>query len=941
MSGAWTFALNRDSALVNSMNEGESFDISLNFTANDGTQETPGLSSDEATLTIHIQGANDRPVFTAVTAGSERFDVTAHGLSSAGDLVATDGPDVEGVSSTISGSLRAVDADADNGAGSETQSGNQLTFMLTGFAGSVAGTVSEAADGTVSYQPYDESSSQWSNLVSASGTLTGPETDADGREYCSMTTSYGTFRVYEDGSYTYTATSTDQLGGDEYVTETFTVRVQDAHGSFSEQTITITLRDEESPIRGGAQISQSLREEGVETDGSDPNSYVATEQGIPTNSSGENTSTLFSDADINDTITLRLAQSSIALTKANASADAPDYWLVPEINNIPLGAAGSSTTLYLVTGNNKFSWSYTPGTDTVGRLVFTRQNNGDVDYTFTLDPLNETQNSTDHSDNSAFLDRLAEGDKVQVTFYVNASNSGSDNISNSEIFITILGTNDRPGIHSTVTDAHLTVESDGSSGSSDIPDVAGRVTASDVDRDNGEGSTENNGLHLSWSGMQSETIGGCEPSSILSETSSGDSLTIKTTYGTLILNLSTGEFTYTMDEPSDATGTPNAIMRLNAQQQVTETFSISVTDSHGATATQEITITIQGSDDTGTASLTISPDMNPADTGGTDVAVALMAAADRADISFLPADAAPDDGEGLGPIASLGDAFPLHADGAFLFTDTGEALSHTTADGTPLLTPEGGGLEPAASVRLSGGEENTLHGNAGADMPGGDGGASGVAADTPGLHGDGVTADHLHEALPAPGDTLKHFLSAVEGTEGSGTLHGEGNDMLFGTGGSDAPFGGAGSDDLHGGAGQDGAVGGSDMVVYDASGSFLHGGTGLNLFPDDPDAPGTDSMDDLLSGLGGTEDGGPGDGFDTGITGSGLDHGLTSPDSPGTGAEQAPLADWHAGGEGFTPGVDVADLTQNPGFTPEPYADASVDDAVQTQVFLLQNNQGA
>lgn len=62
-------------------------------------------------------------------------------------------------------------------------------------------------------------------------------------------------------------------------------------------------------------------------------------------------------------------------------------------------------------------------------------------------------------------------------------------------------------------------------------------------------------------------------------------------YGTLVLDPATGEYTYRLDNNSDA------VQRLGAGETETETFYITVTDKQGATDTQAITVTIQGSND--------------------------------------------------------------------------------------------------------------------------------------------------------------------------------------------------------------------------------------------------------------------------------------------------------------------------------------------------------
>ena len=428
-TGSWNFTLNEGSNLVDSLKEGESFDITLNLTANDGTQNDRGYTSDDATLTIHIQGTNDKPVFTTE-------------VTSVGDLVATDETGgVDNVPNSVSGTLTATDADADNGAGSDIAAVNGLTFTVTGLAGTDAGNV-DANGGYASYG----SGFNYNNLVSSQRGEVTSGSDNDG-SFTQVTTAYGTLKVYADGSYTYEANDTSKIGGDEYVTETFTVKVQDAHGSWDTQTITITLRDEDNGITGGADISQSLREEGVVGDDEslvakygddDPNEHVSTDNGTaaPDN-------VLFTDVDLNDTVTLTIGKTDVNLVQADGTSEGT-VGSIALASGVTVGIVGSSSTvLYLVAAENSdgtwsFSWSTEDDGDVVGELTLSRKDNGDVFYDFALDPNNKLSNTA--ADNSSFLERLDQGDEVEIKLDFTAGGA------TSHVELTITGTNDRPTV---------------------------------------------------------------------------------------------------------------------------------------------------------------------------------------------------------------------------------------------------------------------------------------------------------------------------------------------------------------------------------------------------------------------------------------------------------------------------------------------------------------
>ncbi len=584
--GRWNFTLNEGSALVDSLKEGESFDITLNLTATDADKY-----SSSGNLTIHIQGTNDKPVFTTTVIGDDQ-EVSFDDIDAAGAIEVTDakGAGVTDVPHSISGTLKATDADADNGAGSDIAAVNGLIFTVTGLTSSDAGTV-DANGGYASYG----SGSNYNNLVSTSGTVTELTPDENGREYTAVTTQYGTLKVYADGSYTYTPTDTSKIGGDEYVTETFTVKVQDKHGSWSEQTITITLRDEDNGITGNANLSQNLREEGVVGNdlnlgypGTDPNKHVPTQNGTPTDEEGEN-HVLFTDADVNDSITLTIGGTISVGSIASAS-------------NVTVGIVGSSSTeLYLVATENSdgtwsFSWSEANSGDVVGKLELYRESDGDVAYNFTLDPNN--QSSSTATDNSSFLDQLDQGDEVEIKLEFTAGGA------TSHVKLTVTGTNDRPTVFfddGSTAEKHDTLYASGV-GREDDADV---VTT-------GNGSTLNpaemNGY--TTSGTVSGNLKASDPDAgdsttffISNTTSTSNKISFSTSedsntvivlldgkkVGTLELDPSSGKYTFTLDENSED---GNPLQKYAEGTEFSFTVNFKAEDSHTSTSANSVSVEI-------------------------------------------------------------------------------------------------------------------------------------------------------------------------------------------------------------------------------------------------------------------------------------------------------------------------------------------------------------
>lgn len=185
-----------------------------------------------------------------------------------------------------------------------------------------------------------------------------------------------------------------------------------------------------------------------------------------------------------------------------------------------------------------------------------RQSVSDEYGTLKLDPTTGEYTYELHNDTN-IVQRLNAGEHKDITYSVYDTEGNAV----SEITIQIWGTNDAPVVHSTTAEApvdetNLTVE--------------GTVTASDVDKENGDGSTAHKDNNLNFSFV--EENGG------------------KSAYGELTLN-SDGTYRYTLNPNSEA------YKALADGTTVTETFHVQTTDKHNATGEGTITITITGTND--------------------------------------------------------------------------------------------------------------------------------------------------------------------------------------------------------------------------------------------------------------------------------------------------------------------------------------------------------
>ena len=599
----WKFNLEKND-LTNSMTEQEKIELQFDFKVSDGMLQGGGA------LYITIQGSNDRPFFTC--------DCNGVHPDAVGEVVVSAHQPADGETSKFGTTfgdkqLTAWDPDTDNGEGSTDADENHLRFTVVKEVVWNAGKVSRGEDGELDYTPYALSNSDESDrneLLQGTHGEVSSGTDGDGRHYTSITTSYGTLRVYEDGSYSYTARDTARIGEHEYVTETFTIRVTDAHGSYSDKKIVITLRDTDHPLDEAKEtVELTVKEGGVAGDDPDYNkqsesSDKAYNEAI--HSQPAIGSALFTDADVNNTLTLTIKENSTISTNQGAEETEPGTVSSDANLAIKVGIGGThSEDCSLVAyegedGQWTFAWTLTPenGADVVGTLYFYRDpGTGAVTPTFTL------------NNDSNYLDQLSQGDRVTVTLPLTATSSGNeDRVVNSELQITIEGTNDRPTMELSTDRDQLTVNEleESVSSESTSQSIQGAITASDIDWDYNLGVSEGEPAFVyTLHGFKSD-----DEENVLQTDGSvefrGDNAgvfdehytTIETTYGKMELH-DDSTFTYTLHEPGflEDGATPNAVLALAEGQSVTETFIIRVTDNHGSWTEKPITITINGTND--------------------------------------------------------------------------------------------------------------------------------------------------------------------------------------------------------------------------------------------------------------------------------------------------------------------------------------------------------
>ncbi len=192
---------------------------------------------------------------------------------------------------------------------------------------------------------------------------------------------------------------------------------------------------------------------------------------------------------------------------------------------------------------------------------------------------------------AANLDFLADGDELTLTYTVKV-NDGTADSSTQTITITITGTNDAPTISAEAAGTLIDTDANDT-----LATLTGQLDGADVDR----------GAVLTY------TIDG--------QTLSSGQTVLTGTYGTLTVNAD-GAYSYV---PNNA-----AINALPQGGSTTDTFTVKVTDEHGVSATQTLTVNITAANDTPT--ITAESAGSIVDTAGNDTSYApLTGALDGAD----------------------------------------------------------------------------------------------------------------------------------------------------------------------------------------------------------------------------------------------------------------------------------------------------------------------
>ncbi|MEH2558022.1 VCBS repeat-containing protein [Bradyrhizobium algeriense] len=579
--GSWSYALDNDAA--QGLKAGET--VQEIFTVK--AMDSAGASVTQQ-VTVTVTGTNDVPVISGTETGlvAEDGTLTAQGSLTSSDadigdratwsLVGDDTGQYGSLTLNPDGSWSyALDNDAANVQGLANGDTAQDIFTV-GVTDSSGATVTQQVTITVT-------GTNDAPLISGTGTGTVEEDgDRTAKGVLTATDNEGgrlTWQLVGDGDSQYGSLSLDSRGNDagwhygldnkaaqglregETVQEIFTVRVTDASGASTDHTVTVTIvGTNDVPVISGT-TTGAVREDGTLTaqgtlTSSDADigdtatwSLVSDDTGhygeLTLNADGSWSYALDNDAaqglkagqSAQEIFTVKATDSAGAEVTQQVTVTVTGTNDVPVISGTTTGAVGEDGPL---TAQGALTASDADVGDTATWSVV-----GDSDSTYGALTLNPDGSWSYALDNDA-AQGLKAGETVQEIFTVKATDSAGAEVT-QQVTITVTGTNDVPVISGTTT---------GAVGEDGTLTAQGALTTTDAD----VGDT------ATWSVVGNDT---------------GQ-------YGDLTLNTD-GSWSYALDN--------DAAQGLKAGETVQEIFTVKATDSEGASVTQQVTVTVTGTND--------------------------------------------------------------------------------------------------------------------------------------------------------------------------------------------------------------------------------------------------------------------------------------------------------------------------------------------------------
>ncbi|WP_439845544.1 VCBS domain-containing protein [Aeromonas veronii] len=564
-TGAWTYSTDNTQTAIQQLKAGDSLTDTMTVASADGTTHT---------VTVTLHGTNDAPVLAAQTQA-----VTEDGTQLSGHMVATDVDAGDTQTFSIAHAVDGFTLNADGSysfdpshasyqylAAGQTQS-VLIPITVTDSAGATSTqnltiTVTGANDGAViggvSTGSVTEDTAVTTGHLQASGQLTISDADTGEAHFTAQTdvagcSGYGHFSVDTAGAWTYSADNTQaaiqQLKAGESLTDTLTVASADG----TAHTLTVTIHGtNDAPVLQAQ--NQAVTEDGTQLIGH----MVAT------------------DVDAGDTQTFSIAQAVDGFTlNANGSysfdpshasyqhltAGQTQAIVIPITVTDSAGVTSTQNLTITVTGANDGAVICGVSTGSVtedtavtsghlqasGQLTISDADTGEAHFTaqtdlagssgyglFSVDTSGHWSYSADNTQTA--VQQLKAGDSLTDTLTVTSADGTTHTVT-----VTLSGANDAPVLQAKTQ----AITEDGTQ-------LSGQMAATDVD--------------------------------------AGDTQTFSIAHAVDGFTLN-ADGSYSFD-PSHA-----SYQHLAAGQTQAVVIPITVTDSAGATSTQNLTITVTGSND--------------------------------------------------------------------------------------------------------------------------------------------------------------------------------------------------------------------------------------------------------------------------------------------------------------------------------------------------------
>ena len=587
--GSYTYTLNNNLYAVQSLGAGETLTDTFTYTV---TDSHGAIGSN--TLTVTINGTNDAPtVAAAIASVAEDAQTTATGtLPTPLDMDTHDSVSFLAQNGTP-GTYGTLTLNADGsyayvlnntsptvqGLGVEETLTDTFTYTVTDNHGATASnTLTVTIHGTNDAPAVAAAAASVTEetQLTASGSLPQPQ-DIDAHDTVSFipqtdaSGSYGTLTLNADGSYTYTLNNNlyavQGLGAGETLTDTFTYTVTDNHGAIGSNTLTVTINGTNDAPTVAAAIASVAEDAQTTATGTLPTPL---------------------DMDTHDSVSF-LAQNGTPGTYGTLTLNADGSYAYvlnntsPTVQGLGVEETLTDTFTYTVTDNHGATASNTltvtiHGTNdapTVAAAAASVTEDTQITTSGTL----PTPSDTDVHDTVSFLTQSG-APGTYGTFTLNADGSYTYILNNSLSAIQTLGVGETltDTITYTVSDGHggtasntLTVTI---SGTNDAPTVAAATASVAED------------TQISASG----TLPQPQDTDIRDTVAFTPLSNADGTYGTLTLNAD-GSYAYTLNNASPA------VQGLGAGETATDVFTYTVTDGHGGTGSNTLTVTIRGTND--------------------------------------------------------------------------------------------------------------------------------------------------------------------------------------------------------------------------------------------------------------------------------------------------------------------------------------------------------